>query len=360
LDIKLINKLEKRKLEGTIRSLYSFEDKIDFFSNDYLGLSKVKTPIYTKDIFGSTGSRLISGSNKETELCERFIANFFDSEEAVVFNSGYDANIGFFSAVPQKGDTVIYDEFIHASIRDGVRLSNSNSFSFKHNDLNDFKRKLKLAKGTIYVVIESIYSMDGDIAPLEEIGLICRQFNAYLIVDEAHAIGVFGNDGKGLVKEANIDYLVLARIVTFGKAFGSHGAAIICSSILKDYLVNFARSFIYTTALPPESYFRIRNVIDNDYHKQRGLLNENITYFRKVFKEYNIQSNHTSPIQLIRFDSVDKINRLTQSIQDLNIAIKPIFSPTVPKEREGLRVCLHSFNKFSEIDLLKSAFLKVL
>lgn len=356
MDIKLINKLEKRRLEGTIRSLSLFDDKIDFFSNDYLGLSKVKSPIYTKNSFGSTGSRLISGSNKETELSERCIADFFQSDEAIIFNSGYDANIGFFSSIPQKGDTVIYDEFIHASIRDGIRLSYANSFSFKHNDLDDLTRKLRLAKGTVYVSVESLYSMDGDIAPLKEIGLLCHQFSAYLIVDEAHAVGVFGNEGKGLVNELNVEGLVFARLVTFGKAFGSHGAAIICTKILKEYLVNFSRSFIYTTALPPESYNRMRHVIEIENEAQRVKLNQNITYFRSLFNEYSILSNINSPIQLIRIDSVSEINKLTKSIQNLNIAIKPIFSPTVPEDRQGLRVCLHSFNDFSEIEILKSAF----
>lgn len=357
MDSKLLKKIIKREEEGTYRSLSSFGDYIDFLSNDYLGASKFDFQSKASS-FGSTGSRLISGSNKFTESCEKNISEFFGTQKALVFNSGYDANIGFFSAIPQKGDTVIYDEHIHASIRDGVRLSYCDSYSFRHNDIEDLKRKIKLSKGTIYVSIESLYSMDGDIPPIKEIAFLCKELDAYLVVDEAHAIGVFGELGKGLVDLLKVNEFVFARLVTFGKAFGSHGAAILGSENLINFLINFSRSFIYTTAMPMDSYRRISDVLTDDrLGFERQKLKSNISHFCEVFKGFNSTSNPKSPVQLLKFGSISKAKDLAERIQEAKIAIKPIFSPTVQKGNEGLRICIHSFNTFDEIDFLYNQFM---
>ena len=352
MDSKLKNKLNKRIEEGTIRSLSSFEGAIDFFSNDYLGLSRVKFESEYPTQNGSTGSRLISGTSKIALATEEKLATFFGAESALIYNSGYDANIGFFSCVPQRGDTVVFDEYIHASIRDGIRMSFADSISFKHNDIEDLKRKIEKNTGTIYVSIESLYSMDGDIAPLKSIAEICEKNNAYLIVDEAHACGVFGENGKGLVNQEVLEEKVFARLVTFGKAFGSHGAAVLGSKELIDYQINFSRSFIYTTALPPDSYNRISNVVDyseNDFNRNK--LHEIISYFRKRFNEFNFSSDENSPIQLLEIGNIEKTKELAIKLQESNFGIKPIYSPTVPKGREGLRICLHAFNTTEQIEL---------
>lgn len=357
MDSKLLKKIRVREEEGTYRSLSSFGEFIDLLSNDYLGASKFDS---NKEhvAFGSTGSRLISGSNQFTESCEKKIAEFFKTPKALVFNSGYDANVGFFSAVPQRGDTVIYDEYIHASIRDGIRLSYCESYSFRHNDIEDLKRKIKLSKGTVYVSVESLYSMDGDISPIKEIALLCNEFDAYLIIDEAHAAGVFGEHGRGLVDQLEINHLVFARLVTFGKAFGSHGAAILGSENLINFLINFSRSFIYTTAMPIDSYRRISHVLtDERLEIERQKLRSNINYFCKVFKDFNLTSNQKSPIQLLKLGSISKTKDLEYKIQQNKIAVKAIFSPTVQKGSEGLRICIHSYNTFEEINLLFSQFI---
>ncbi len=191
------DKLKKREEEGTMRSLFRLENKLDFYSNDYLGMSSLDIRSEAKG--GSTGSRLISGNSKEAAECESFLADWFKTESALVFNSGYDANLGFFSSIPQKGDWVLYDEKIHASVRDGIRLSFANSFSFIHNDVTDLQKKIQKAEGAVFVVVESLYSMDGDFAPLGEIAAIGKLTNAKLVVDEAHACGVFGEHGRGIV-----------------------------------------------------------------------------------------------------------------------------------------------------------------
>ncbi len=353
MDQKLQDKLNKRIEEGTLRSLSSFEGFIDFYSNDYLGFSKIKYKTRNASKYGSTGSRLISGTSNESLKAEVFLADFFNSESSLIFNSGYDANLGFFSSVPQRGDLVFYDEYIHASIRDGLRLSFSTSNSFNHNNLVDLELKLSKVNGVKYVVIESLYSMDGDIAPLLEIVELCNKYGAYLIVDEAHSGGVFGQLGQGLVSELNLEDKVFARIITFGKAFGSHGACVLCEKKLKQFLINFSRSFIYTTALPPDSYLRIMEVLkDESSILERKKLKENIDYFRLKINLKWCVSDFNSPIQLIKIGDIELTKKIAEKMQLLNLAVKPIFSPTVPVGSEGLRICLHSFNKKEEIDVL--------
>ncbi|RZL31360.1 MAG: aminotransferase class I/II-fold pyridoxal phosphate-dependent enzyme, partial [Pedobacter sp.] len=225
----LESKLKERTENGLLRKLTSTSLPSDFSSNDYLGfaqsstlknLIKTQTEAISNIKNGSGGSRLLSGNHSYTEQTEQFIANFHQAPSGLIFNSGYDANVGLLSSIPQRGDTIITDELIHASLIDGARLSYADRFKFKHNDLTDLDQKLRNAKGIIYVVVESVYSMDGDLAPLTEICNLCEKYNANLIVDEAHATGIFGEKGKGLVVQLKLQSKVFARIVTFGKAIG--------------------------------------------------------------------------------------------------------------------------------------------
>lgn len=354
MDQKLLNKIAKRKEEGTLRSLSSFNDAIDFCSNDYLGLSRVEIPM-EETFFGGTGSRLISGTQNSTMESERDLANFFNSEAALMFNSGYDANVGFFSAVPQRGDTVIYDELIHASVRDGIRLGFATGTSFKHNDLFDLEFKIKRAKGTVYVAIEALYSMDGDLAPLKEIIELTKRNKTYLVVDEAHSTGVFGENGKGLANELQVEQELFARLITFGKSYGSHGGLVVGSKDLITYLSNFSRSFIYTTALPPASYIRNALIVNYpDIEARREKLQVNIAYFRSFFSSNELFAHSNSPIQIIFKGKMNKVKKAATLLAEGNIAVKPIFPPTVPQDEERLRVCIHSFNTQKDIDQMVS------
>ena len=351
MDDRLKNKLLKRIEEGTLRSLSSFEGMIDFFSNDYLGLAKVETK--GNYSHGSTGSRLISGTSSLSLTVESEMASFFGEESALLFNSGYDANLGFFSSVPQRGDTIIYDEFIHASVRDGIRLSFSQHSSFSHNDVEDLEKKIIQAKGTVYVAIESLYSMDGDLSPLRQIQQVCEKYNAYLVVDEAHSAGVFGKEGRGFVHALNLEDKIFARLITFGKAYGSHGAVILGSKELIQFLTNFSRSFIYTTALPDATIVRNKEmVLSVDVNERRQELQKNLHYFRSNFQHVGLISETNSPIQILQLGSVEFTSELAKKIRVNNIAVKPIFSPTVSKGKERLRLCFHSFNTEDEIDSL--------
>ena len=269
----LSSKLALRSESNSVRKLPIQISTIDFASNDYLGLAQSETIFKETHAYliqnnylqnGATGSRLLSGNHKLYQETEDYIAQFHQSETALIFNSGYDANLGFFSSVPQRNDIILYDELSHASIRDGISLSNAKAYKFNHNDFEDlehkiikFKKEIQENKSVLYIVTESVFSMDGDCPNLEELVQLSERCGCYLVVDEAHALGVFGSaeisGGEGLVQMLGIQNQVFARIMTFGKGLGCHGAAILGTEELKSYLINFARSFIYTTGLPPHS-----------------------------------------------------------------------------------------------------------
>ena len=343
---KLEDKIRKRIEEGTYRSLSSFAGKTDFFSNNYLSLELPEEKISGIE---RTGSRLISGNSERKMAIENELASWFDAEAGLIFNSGYDANLGFFSSIPQREDTVLYDELIHASVRDGVRLGFAKALSFKHNDLADLENKLRRASGTVYIAVESLYSMSGDLAPLNEIVYLAEKFSAHVIVDEAHACGVYGDKGKGLTHEMNLQNKIFARTITFGKAYGQHGAMILGSEDLKNYLINFARPFIYTTALPDSMFERILSAVTHsDLKVGRERLAINIRLFRDSLT-LDCVSDKNSPIQVIRFQSREELKRVEQKCLNANLAVKAIFPPTVPENESCLRICLHANDEFGEI-----------
>ncbi|MCO6500646.1 MAG: 8-amino-7-oxononanoate synthase [Vicingus serpentipes] len=357
-NIHIQEKLDQRKAENAFRELKTNPTLIDFCSNDYLGLAKESTIHSFHEEFntyGATGSRLISGNHTITEELEKELAVFYNAPAGLVFNSGYNANVGLFSCVPQRGDTIIYDELIHASIRDGIRLSLANSFAFKHNNITALEEKLKQAKGNIYIAVESIYSMDGDQAPLKELVQISKQYHAALIVDEAHAIGVFGSKGEGLVSQLGLDQEVFAKVITFGKALGTHGAIVLGSNLLRGYLINFSRAFIYTTALPLTSIVTIKNAHQflTQHTNRITTLHELIQYFKAQFNNSNIELiKSDSAIQCIIIPENNQVKSIAEEIQQAGFDVRPILSPTVPKGKERLRICLHSFNTKEQINQL--------
>jgi 8-amino-7-oxononanoate synthase len=368
---KLLAKLSEREDNNALRSLPNPNRLVDFSSNDYLGLAK------NEEVFhhamkllkehslirnGASGSRLLSGNHLLYTELEKRLCDFHEVESALVFNSGYDANIGFFGTVPQRGDVVYYDEFIHASIRDGIKLGNAINYKFKHNDLEDLKtvieRSVRVQSRTpdmnVYIVTESVFSMDGDLPNLEKLVSFCSTKNYHLVVDEAHAIGVYGKNGEGLVQEMGLQDQVFARIITFGKAMGCHGAAILGSKVLKNYLVNFARSFIYTTGLPPHSIATIIAAYTNltSSGNPRQKLQENIQFFNLEIEQLGLQGSFiksNSAIHCCIVPGNDKVKSLSQKIKDKGFDVRPILSPTVPIAKERLRFCIHSYNSIKEI-----------
>jgi len=270
----------------------------------------------------------------------------------LIFNSGYDANIGLFSSLAQRGDTIITDELVHASIIDGARLSYANRYIFKHNDPASLQKKLEHAKGNCYVAIESVYSMDGDTPPIREISDLTEKHSANLIVDEAHAVGLYG---LGLV-DKEIKDRVFARVVTFGKALGCHGAVVLGSQLLKDYLVNFARSFIYTTGPTLHQLASIKVALELLMHSSAVIesLKDNITLFKQnlhpAAKNMLIFSN--SAVQCVLCNNNETAKQMAAGLQNAGLDVRAILSPTVPAGGERIRICLHSFNTPVEIYLL--------
>ncbi|MFM6937557.1 MAG: aminotransferase class I/II-fold pyridoxal phosphate-dependent enzyme [Aquirufa sp.] len=360
----LSNKLTLRLQNNALRQLPTATDWVDFASNDYLGFSNSvaifeATHQYLLDHNqqqnGATGSRLLSGNHTVYQVAEECIAQFHQVPAALIFNSGYDANVGFFSAVPQKGDLILYDELCHASIRDGIQLSNAKAYKFQHNDLEDLERLLVRHSDTIiYIVTESVFSMDGDTPNLEELVQLAEKHKAYVVVDEAHALGVFGEKGEGLVQSLQLQETVFARIMTFGKGLGCHGAAILGGEDLKSYLVNFARSFIFTTGLSPHSvatiltaYQQLEKATDS-----QQLLKNNIAYFNQEKNRLSLKPlfvRSKSAIQSAIIPGNEKVKSIAQQLQSKGFDVKPILSPTVPEGQERLRFCLHSFNSKEEI-----------
>ncbi len=368
---EFLNKaLEKRRAENAFRSLSVRNNLIDFCSNDYLGFArsaelKARVEAFHTDeqnLLGSTGSRLLKGNYLFAEALEQDIALFHRAEAGLIYNSGYDANIGLFSSVPQEGDTVLYDELIHASIHDGMRLNKADRFPVKHNDLNHLEQRLSQAKGTVYIAVESVYSMDGDAAPLKEMLALCKKYSANLIVDEAHATGFFGVKGEGRVVELGLENEVFARVHTFGKALGCHGAIVLGSKILRDYLINFSRSFIYTTALPLQSLIAVKCAYDMLSVSNNILLKTNnlITLFKQKMKLISgaglIASN--SSIQCLIMPGNDRVKAISSGIQNAGFDVRPILSPTVSKGKERMRICIHAFNTEEEIEDLVSVLKK--
>ena len=375
----LQQKLQQREANNALRKLPMHNDLVDFASNDYLGFAKNEAIFdlshqlllnQNLKINGATGSRLLSGNHKLYQITEDFIADFHQSESALIFNSGYDANIGFFSSIPQRNDIILYDELCHASIRDGIQMSNAKAYKFQHNNLEDLEKQIiKLSTNnqqpTTYIVTETVFSMDGDSPNLEELVNLCEKYNCNLVVDEAHALGVFGEYGQGLVQFHGLQEKVFARIITFGKGLGCHGAAILGSQDLKNYLVNFARSFIYTTALSPHSVATILIAYQHLKSEKESLekLKSNIVFFNNQKQMLGLKPLFVyskSAIQCAIIQGNEKVKSIANQLQEQGFDVKPILSPTVPQGQERLRFCLHSYNSEKQIsEVLKQLSLSI-
>eukprot|EP00126_Sphaerothecum_destruens_P008358 Sdes_comp20181_c0_seq2m13440 len=349
--------LEARKSIGKYRCLLENSRAIDFSSNDYLGLSycsqftsiiskkaetewKIRKCLNNQSSYfcpsGSGGSRLLAGHHEITSKLEKKIAHHHDAPSGLIFNSGFDANVGFFSCVPQKMDFVLYDELIHASVHDGLKLSRGKGISFPHNNLQKLEEIIWQVKdgkfghfipnsSSILVAVESVYSMDGNICPLKELVELCEEHeNCHLVVDEAHSTGVYGSKGEGLVHHLGLSQRVFARIHTFGKALGSHGAVVVGSNLLKDYLINYSRPLIYSTSLPYHSLCSIQCAYEFlstfEFQNRRKKLFKWIEIFQQQMSKdsflasYLLPSN--SPIQGIVIGDNEKCLEISKKLAD--------------------------------------------
>jgi len=359
--------LEEKQKANAFRSLKTWSEGIDFFSNDYLGFARDPGLKTTEEfeLQGAGGSRLISGNHEVYTQVESFIAKTHSVEAALIFPTGFMANLGVLSSLPQRGDVILFDELCHASIRDGIRLSNASAYKFKHNDLTDLAQKIEQFKAKhkhVFVVTESVFSMDGDIAPLREIAALCDTDKIGLIVDEAHALGVFN---LGLVHKLGLQQKVLATIATFSKAMGLHGGAVLGSKSLIDYLVNHARSLIYTTGLPPESILKIKQaylLLQEQGEARNETLNLHIQNFKKQLSP-KVQAKllpSSTPIQSIVLGNNNSTKSAEQQLLEKGFLVKAILHPTVPLGTERIRIILHAFNSETEVRSLANTLNQVL
>ncbi|KAI2921510.1 hypothetical protein CBS147371_2766 [Aspergillus niger] len=385
--------LHRRKSKQSLRRLTLIpETSTDFSSNDFLSLST--SPLfrarYTSHLaqappfypFASGGSRLLTGNSPYAEALESFIADFHNAPSGLLFNSGFDANVGVLSCIPQPGDIIIHDEYIHASAHEGMRLSRAGKkIPFAHScprSLEDVLRRevegdemVRNGKKNVFVVIESIYSMDGDIAPIREFVEVVERVvtagNAYFVVDEAHATGAFGPRGAGVVQELGVEEKMFIRVHTFGKALASHGAIVLCCPDTREYLINYARSLIYTTALGFPFLASIRTAYEllseGETEEPQRNLQHLIQYLGSRLDglgswdpaSFEVDHFPRSPIFSLR-SPVPR--QLAAACQQRGFMVHPIMSPTVPKGKERVRVCLHAGNTVEEIDGLVETILE--
>jgi 8-amino-7-oxononanoate synthase len=366
-----LDALEEAGLRRTLRvtDAGSPVGMLNFAANDYLGLSRHSALIEAARQAaadrgtGAGASRLVTGTDCAVLALEEQIAAWKEKEAALVFSSGYAAALGTIPALAGKGDTVVLDKLAHAGLIDAARLSGATVRTFFHNDMGRLEAllaKISRGKTRILVVTESIFSMDGDAAPLRELVEIKDRHGAWLLVDEAHATGLYGATGAGLLAEAGLSARVEIVMGTLSKALGSVGGFIAGSRVLIDWLVNRARSFVYSTALPPGVIAASRAAVDLARGAEgaalRARLRENISCFREGLPiTWKNQALSQGAIQPLICGEASAALESAATLREAGFLIPAIRYPTVPRHAARLRVTLSAAHAGKEIDALNRA-----
>lgn len=357
--------LKKREEQGLLRRLKDARG-VDFTSNDYLGLSSdpsiresLQTYLEDGDL-GAPASRLLRGNHSEHTDVEREFANFKGDEAALLFSSGFQANLGMLTGLIGRHDRVLSDELNHASLIDGLRLSRAKRIVFPHLDLEALEARLARPheQGRTFVLVESLFSMDGDVAPLDRIAQITSRYGGLLIVDEAHATGVYGETGAGLIDSFGVRDEVLATASTCGKAFGLAGAFITGSQLVIDHLVNHARSFIYSTAPMPLLSRAIRRAIEivRSAPERRARVAELSKRLRLRLRDLGVQTALVnSPIVSVLLGDQHRALSVSRLLWERGYDVRALRPPTVPEGTSRLRISVHSNHTPEEIDGLADA-----
>ncbi len=374
LDTLLLKKLDEREQLSQIRGRLLLESQqassivvggkayVNFSSNDYLGLANHPDTLHAVNQqlavsgFGSGASHLITGHHQIHEKLESTLANFLKRDAAITFSTGYMANLSILQSLAAKGDLLIADKLNHASLIDGIKLSAANSARYPHCDLNIARAKAKKMAANKWVVTDGVFSMDGDIAPLDKIAGLCKKYHAHLIVDDAHGFGVLGENGRGCVEHFGLSQTDLPILMgTFGKALGGFGAFVSGSQPLIDYLMQFARPYVYTTALPPSvaaaNYCNLNLLMSHP--ELRCKLKRNIRHFRTKCMQENIklQLSETA-IQPIMIGDTQKLLQVDNELKKRGILVGAIRPPTVATNTDRLRLTLTASHSFEQIDFL--------
>jgi 8-amino-7-oxononanoate synthase len=360
---RLSRELAELDRDSQLRSLET-PHALDFSSNDYLGLacdSRIKQAVAaalaSPEMAAATGSRLLSGNSERWMALESDFAKFAGTEAALYFTSGYLANVGLLASLLEPGDTVFSDSANHASLIDGMRLSKARRVVFPHLDLEFLEKALRAVppEGGKFIVVESVFSMEGDFAPLAELTRLAERYDAELIVDEAHAVGVFGPRGRGLVAAAGLSANALATIFTCGKALAASGAFVCGSETLRNYLINRARNFIFSTALPPyfaaqvRAGFELASRADAERARVIGLAN----FLRAELRRQGLEvPAGTSPIVPVILGENERAMRVAQRLRAAGFGVRAIRPPTVPEGTARLRLSVtarHTESVLSEL-----------
>jgi 8-amino-7-oxononanoate synthase len=357
----LLDDLKQRSVYRNLRATAG----IDFTSNDYLALAdsrrmrEVLIDALKRGVpSGSGGSRLLRGNHPEHERLEEEAARFFGTKRALLFGSGYAANTALLSTLPQRGDLVVYDQYVHASSHDGMKLGRASVASFAHNDVDSADDAIRAWRqaggtGTPWIVIESLYSMEGDRAPLAELKTLAERCGAFLIIDEAHATGVFGPDGRGLAAELEGSDHVLV-LHTGGKALGVSGAIVTGPTVLCDFLINRGRPFIFATAPPPlvaTALCESLAILREEPERRTRLASLAAHARQAIRKQLDLPTPHSQILPVIIGES-DPAIRIAEMIQTAGFDVRAIRPPTVPAGTARLRISITLHLDESSIDAL--------
>nr|WP_243435852.1 8-amino-7-oxononanoate synthase [Acanthopleuribacter pedis] len=349
---------------------------MDLSSNDYLGLAehpwirqRLQAALADGIPLGSGGSRLLRGNTAHHEAAERAVADFAGAPAALMFNSGYDANVGVITTLTGAGDRLFADELVHASMIDGMRQTKAVRHNFRHNDMAHLRELLARdaaehmgRSGTRFILIESVYSMDGDVAPLQEIVALAEQYEAFLIVDEAHATGVFGPQGRGLCAAQGMGHVPLVTLHTCGKAWSSFGAFVTCSEAVKQRLINRCRNFIFTTAMPPLTAVHHLAVLDVLQHESWRA--EKVLALAQRFRDHmhgrlDMGQSVTQIVPVI-LGTDQRACFFAESLQAGGYDIRAIRPPTVPRGSARLRLAFNAKLDEADVDRLAALMGKLL
>ncbi|MDD3237021.1 MAG: 8-amino-7-oxononanoate synthase [Candidatus Gastranaerophilales bacterium] len=333
---------------------------LNLSSNDYLGLAENKeilSDFYSRFQLpmGSASARLLTGTTSSYKKLESYLANAFQKEGALLFNSGYHANVGLISSLLDSKDVLFMDKLNHASMVDGLKLSGTNFYRYKHLDYEHLENLLEKHRNdyeTAIIASESVFSMDGDIADLEKLVELKNKYNAILLLDEAHAFGVFGENGLGLAEVQNLLNEVDIIVATFGKSIGSVGAFVVGKSVLIDYLTNKARSFIFSTALPEAnivfSKFVLENILPHTLDLRKNLL-KTASIFRNLIQQRGLNTLGASQIVPVILGENEIAVKVSSELQNSGYYVLPIRHPTVPVNTARLRLSLRADISLDEI-----------
>jgi 8-amino-7-oxononanoate synthase len=348
--------LEELRRRGVFRTLTPASG-MDFTSNDYLGLARhpalraaVIEALQSAPV-GASASRLLRGQTPAHAALETAAAEFFGTEKAMFFASGFAANFALFSTLPTRHDAVVFDERIHASVKEGIHASPAKRLRARHNDVQSFDIALRKARASdarrLLIAVESVYSMDGDLAPLHDFSQLARAHDAVLVIDEAHATGVFGPRGRGAGEGLTSEHIIAVH--TCGKALGVSGALVCGSRVVVDYLVNRARPFIYSTAPPPmiaSAVKRALELVDEEPWRRKRVLQLARLAHDAICPSVRFRGSQIIPVIL---GDAGRTLVAAANLQRAAFDVRAVRPPTVPEGTSRLRISIHADHSETEI-----------